>query len=118
MTLKNELLGDVTRDTDTGAILVTESTGNTHTPITAKAVGAAWDADGDEVEIPAGADSVLLISTTDVFIVINSLTTDPTIDGWFMPKYSPTKLPCRGCTKIHYKRVSADGTLYANVVGE
>lgn len=90
---------------------------NVHTPITAKAVGAAWDADANEITIPSGTDSVLLISTTDVFIVINSLTADPTVDGWWMPKYSPTKLSCRGCTKIHYKRLTADGTLYASAVG-
>lgn len=88
-----------------------------HTGLGSKSVGATWDADSGEMEIPEGSESVLLISDTDTYIIINSLTADPATDGFFMPKYTPTKLGCRGCTKIHYKRVTADGTLYVSAIG-
>ena len=88
------------------------------TPLGAKTAGAAWDADSGELAIADDAELLHVHTTEDVYLLVNSSTDDPTVNGAVYAADQTHVVPCRGCTRLHYKRAGAsDATISVSAFG-
>ncbi len=95
--------------TDLGAINSGEAA--SHVAQDAKTSAAGWDADSDELLLTATSRFVYVGVTEDTWVVINSLTANPTTDGLLLPGGQVYRLATSGQTKLHYKQDSAAGSV-------
>lgn len=74
-----------------------------NTGLDAKTAQTGWDADSDEVDIPVGTEFLHVNTDEGVFLIVDSSLDPPGDDGCAYGAGTHL-LPCRGCTKLHYKK--------------
>ena len=79
----------------------------------AKTAGAAWDADSDELTIPADTELLHVYTDEDVYLLVDASADDPATDGAIYVGGQTHVVPCSGSTKLHYKRAGASDAAVA-----
>ena len=100
---------------ETARLLVTDPAiaPTVNTPLGAKTAQAAWD-NGDELTIPADTEFLHVYTDEDVYLLVNSLTADPAgSDPAIYVGGATHVIPCRGNTKLHFKRASGSNAALA-----
>jgi len=76
--------------------------------VAGKTAGATWDADSDEVTLPASTAFVAVSADEPFYLSFNNSTNDPNVDGvvdgvlFYGEKVY--RIPCYQQTYMHYKR--------------
>lgn len=84
------------------------------TPMPAQSVTVAYTGTaGTTTAMPANANAVRVVATTDCFIEITSAGTAAVANtGMYMPAYSPEYFACPKSAKVSAIQVSTGGSIY------
>jgi hypothetical protein len=80
--------------------------------LASKTAGSGWDADSDELSIPASTAFVAVSADETFYLAFNNSTDDPTVDGVLFQADQVYRIPCFQQSLMHYKRGgSSDATI-------
>jgi hypothetical protein len=80
--------------------------------LASKTAGAGWDADSDELSIPASTAFVAVSADEPFYLSFNNSTADPAVDGVLYYGEQVYRIPCFEQYLMHYKRGgSSDATI-------